>query len=199
MSEKLIRDFLTLWVTIEPIGSLALFVSLTAKMPAQVRNRIALRAVAYSAAVLLGAIVLGQALLAALQISLTSLQIAGGIILFLFGLQMIFGKVAEVESAAIEAGHDPAVFPLAMPSIVGPEAILAVIVLTDNHLYSVPMQAATAGMMLLVLGITFLLLRSAGHVLRVLTTSGAAILERIMGMILTALAVELVLTALKIV
>jgi multiple antibiotic resistance protein len=79
-----------------------------------------------------------------MHIQLISLQIAGGIILFLFGLQMIFGQAATAFCQS-EAGHDIAVFPLAIPSIVGPEAIMVVILLTDNYLYSVATQAITAG------------------------------------------------------
>lgn len=193
--DKLLRDFLTIWVTIEPLSSLALFVAVTARMSSADRNKTALRAVAYSALVLAGAIVVGQWLLAALQVSLTSFQIAGGVVLFLFGLQMIFGKGAGADSAEVEAGRDVAVFPLAIPSIVGPEAILAVILLTDNHLYPVQTQLATAAVMVLVLALTYVLLRFAGPVLKFIGLSGAAILERLMGMLLTGLAVEFIVSA----
>ena len=100
------------------------------------RNSVALRACVYSAGILLGAIVVGQLLLSAVGIRLVSFQLAGGVILFLFGIQMIFGKTSVWIAEQPESGHDVAVFPLAIPSIVGPEAIMAVILLTDNHQYS---------------------------------------------------------------
>jgi multiple antibiotic resistance protein len=129
-----------------------------------------------------------------MNIQLISLQIAGGIILFLFGLQMIFGRTATVFSQP-EAGHDIAVFPLAIPSIVGPEAIMVVILLTDNYLYSVATQAITAGVMLCVLAVTYVLMLLAEHLLRIIGKNGAAILERIMGIILATLSVDLIIDA----
>lgn len=183
-----------IWVTIEPIGTVVLFAALASGLSARERKKIATRAIAYSAIVLLGAILIGQILLAAMNIQLISLQIAGGIILFLFGLQMIFGRAATTFSQS-EAGHDIAVFPLAIPSIVGPEAIMVVILLTDNYLYSVATQAITAGIMLGVLAVTYLLMLLAEHLLRIIGKNGAAILERIMGIILATLSVDLVIDA----
>ena len=186
-----------IWVTIEPIGSLLLFTTITSGMSAVERRKIAMKAIAYSAMILLGAIVGGQLILTAMNIQLISLQVAGGVILFLFGLQMIFSHAAN-GSGGSEAGHDVAVFPLAVPSIVGPEAIMAVIMLTDNHTHSVPTQAMTAAVMLAVLAITCVLMLLADPILRVIGKNGAAILERVMGMVLAALSVELVMDALGI-
>ncbi|MEE7625222.1 MarC family protein [Methylobacter sp. Wu8] len=194
MLNKIIHDALMIWVTIEPIGTVVLFAALASGLSARERRKIATRAIAYSAIVLLGAILIGQILLAAMNIQLISLQIAGGIILFLFGLQMIFGRAATTFSQS-EAGHDIAVFPLAIPSIVGPEAIMVVILLTDNYLYSVATQAITAGIMLGVLAVTYLLMLLAEHLLRIIGKNGAAILERIMGIILATLSVDLVIDA----
>ena len=132
-----------------------------------------------------------------MNIQLISLQVAGGVILFLFGLQMIFSHAAN-RSGGSEAGHDVAVFPLAVPSIVGPEAIMAVIMLTDNHTHTVPTQAMTAAVMRVVLAITCVFMLLADPILRVIGKNGAAILERVMGMGLAALAVELVMDALGI-
>ena len=97
MSEKLIRDFMMLWATIDPIGTLSLFLAVTAAYSAQQRKRIAVRCIAYSAIILLATIIVGQLLLSAMEISLASFQIAGSVILFLFGLQMIFGSASPEE------------------------------------------------------------------------------------------------------
>src|SRR5512147_2996577 len=115
-----------LWATIDPIGTLALFAGVTAPLSASERKKIALKAVIYSGIILMGSIVLGQLILTALGINLISLQIAGGIILLLFGLQMVFGRSFKDSSSGPEAGHDLAVFPLAVPATAGPGAIMAV-------------------------------------------------------------------------
>ncbi len=185
-----------LWSTIDPVGTLALFAALTPGLAAAQRRKIALRATLYSCAILLGSIVIGQVLLSRMGVRLISLQVAGGIILFLFGLQMIFGGMTKASSQKPEAGHDLAVFPLAVPSIASPGAIMAVILLTDNEVYSVPQQLATALVLLAVLAITFAMMLFASAILRVVGNSGAAILVRVMGMVLAALSVELVMAAL---
>ncbi|TRX03008.1 MarC family protein [Candidatus Methylobacter oryzae] len=195
MINKIIYDAIVIWVTIEPIGSVALFAALTAGLSSKERRRTAIMATVYSAIILLCAIVVGQIILTAMGIRLVSLQIAGGIILFLFGLQMVFGRMAATFSQP-EAGHDIAVFPLAIPSIVGPETIMVVILLTDNHLHSIAAQAITAAVMLCILAVTCVLMLLSEHLLRIIGTNGAAILERIMGIILAALSVNLIIDAL---
>lgn len=192
-TEKLIQDALIIWATIDPIGTLAIFTALTGGLDPAQRRRTAIRVVAYSAAVLLGAIVIGQILLGAMGIRLISFQLGGGIVLFLFGLQMIFGSGAA--SGKKEPGHDLAVFPLAIPGTATPGAILAVILLTDNSLYPIPTQAVTAATMLAVLGVTLVLLLLSTQIMRFLGQGGASILTRIMGMILAAFSVELVMNA----
>jgi multiple antibiotic resistance protein len=198
MLEKSLRDAAMLWATIDPVGTLALFAALTVRVPAPERRRMALRATLYAAVVLIGCIVIGQVVLYELGIRLISLQVAGGIVLFLFGLQMIFGSEAKATGAQGESDHDLAVFPLAMPSIAGPGAIMAVIVVTDNDLYTVTQQATTAAVLLAVLVVTYVLMLLSGPILRVIGRNGAAILVRVMGMILAALSVELVMQALGI-
>jgi multiple antibiotic resistance protein len=191
---KIIHDALMIWVTIEPIGTVALFAVLTTRLSPRERRKIATRAMAYSAIILLGAILIGQILLAAMNIQLISLQIAGGIILFLFGLQMIFGQ-AKTAFGQFEPGHDIAIFPLAIPSIVGPEAIMVVILLTDNQLYSVTTQVITAAVTLAILLVTYVLMLLAEHLFRIIGQNGAEILERIMGIILATLSVDLIVDA----
>lgn len=194
MLNKIIHDALMIWVTIEPIGTVVLFAALTSGLSPNERRKTATMAIAYSAIILLGAILIGQIILTAMHIQLISLQIAGGIILFLFGLQMIFGRAVTTFSQS-EAGHDIAVFPLAIPSIVGPEAIMVVILLTDNYLYSITTQAITAGVMLGVLAVTYVLMLLAERLVRIIGKNGAAILERIMGIILATLSVDLIVDA----
>ena len=198
MLKKIIHDALMIWVTIEPIGTVVLFAALTSMLSPKERRKTATQAIAYSAIILLGAIVIGQIILTAMDIQLISLQIAGGIILFLFGLQMIFGRMATAFNQS-ERGHNIAVFPLAIPSIVGPESIMVVILLTDNYKYSISAQAITAVVMLCVLAVTYILMLLAEPLLRFIGKNGAAILERIMGIILAALSVDLIIDALTVI
>jgi multiple antibiotic resistance protein len=119
------------------------------------------------------------------------------LILFVFGLQMVFGWI-EQTGASLEKGRDLAVFPLAVPAIAGPGAITAVILLTDNDVYSVHERTKTAVVLLIVLALTYLLLLLSDVIVRIIGRQGAAILTRVMGIILTALSVEFVLAGLSI-
>ena len=192
---KICKDFATIWTTIDPIGNVAIFAALTASLARAERRRTALRATAYAAVILVVAVVAGQIILDAIGIHLRSLKVAGGIILFLFALQMLFGRL-DAEARAPEPGRDLAVFPLAVPSIAGPGSMMAVILLTDNDVYTVAEQAETGVVLLVVLFLTYLLLLFSDAILRVIGRQGAAILVRVMGIILASLAVEIVLTAL---
>jgi multiple antibiotic resistance protein len=196
MLEKIVRDFMLIWATVDPIGNLALFAGLTASLDRGERQRVARRASIYATVILVVAVVIGQIVLDAMGIRLLSLQVAGGIILFIFALKMLFGTMDQDASA--EPGRDIAVFPIAVPAIAGPGAIMGVILLTDNDVYTVPQQAQTAVVLLVVLALNYLLLRMSDNVLRVIGRQGAAILVRVMGILLAALSVELVLKALSI-
>jgi len=197
MLEKIIRDFMTIWTTVDPITNLALFASLTVAMHRSERRRIAWRASVYAAIILVVAVVIGQILLDAMGIRLRSLQVAGGCILFVFGLQMVFGWIDQ-SGASVEKGRDLAVFPLAVPAIAGPGAITAIILLTDNDVFSVPERAQTGVVLLVVLALNYILLLLSDRILRIIGQQGAAVLTRVMGIILTALSVEFVLTGLSI-
>jgi multiple antibiotic resistance protein len=193
---KISKDFATIWTTIDPIGNVAIFAGLTASLTRAERRRTALRATLYATVILVVAVVAGQIILDAIGIHLHSLKVAGGIILFLFGLQMLFGRVDAKQPGAPEPGRDLAVFPLAVPSIAGPGAMMAVILLTDNDVYTVAEQAQTGVVLLVVLLLTYILLLFSDAILRVIGRHGAAILVRVMGIILCSLAVEIVLTTL---
>jgi multiple antibiotic resistance protein len=195
---KISKDFATLWTTIDPIGNVALFAGLTAALTRSERHRTALKAVFYATIILVAAGTVGQVILDAIGIHMHSLKVAGGIILFLFGVQMLFGKMdAKTErSPSPEEGRDLAVFPLAVPSIAGPGAMMAVIVLTDNDVYTVPQRIETGVVLVVVLFITYILLLCSDGILRVIGRQGASVLVRVMGLILCSLAVEIVLTAL---
>jgi multiple antibiotic resistance protein len=196
MASKILRDALILLTTIDPVGTILVFASVSARLEPQVRSALAGRAIVIAAATLLGFLALGQLALGAMHVSLYSFQLAGGLFLLLFGIQMTFGDIMRHASLENETGRDPAVFPLAIPAIASPGALLAVVVLTDNTIYSVGSQLLTAGVLLLILGVTYVGMRWAGTFVRLLGRSGGAALIRILGMILAALAVEMAIQAL---
>ena len=191
--QQLIHDFILLFAVIDPIGTLLLFLSITGGYSSRDRKNIALRASLYSGGILLLFVVVGQILLTAMGIRLVSFQIAGGIILFLFGLKMIFGEDVSHSHDRAEPGHDIAVFPLAIPSMASPGALTAVVILTDNRKFSIDDQVVTSLILVSVIVITYLLLLAANFIHKWLGDSGSAILIRVMGMILGALAVEIVI------
>ncbi|MDP0560976.1 MAG: MarC family protein [Candidatus Endonucleobacter sp. (ex Gigantidas childressi)] len=192
--EKLIKDLIILWSTIDPVGTLALFTALTAKLTPTQRYKTAIKATCYAFLILFSALMIGQVLLKAMDIQMISLQLAGGVILFLFGLQMIFTNPAYTSDGE-EPGHELAVFPLAIPSIASPGAIMAVIVSSDNQVYDITQQAMTTGVLFFVLLTTCCLMLLSNSIFRVLGHNGSAIIVRVMGMILAALSVEMIMTA----
>lgn len=196
MTQKFLRDAVILMATINPVEVLCIFIAISEGMSPEAARRAALRAVLFAAGVLLGFLVLGQVVLDVMEISMASFQIAGGVVLFLFGIRMIFEHRVGGAPDHAESGHDVAVFPLAMPTIACPGSILAVVMLTDNDIYPPTTQAMTGLIMLAILAVTFVTLAASQRIYRLLGKSGAAILIRIMGLMLAALAVEEVLKGL---
>ncbi|MFC7292496.1 MarC family protein [Hirschia litorea] len=191
---SLYRDLITLFVVIDPIGTIPIFIAVTAGMTAESRPKVALVGVLIAAVVLYFFLALGQLVFEALGLALGSFQIAGGIILFLFALQMVFGdSKPEEELAKAKTISQSAVFPLAMPSIASPGAIMTVIILTENQGNSILEQTVTAGLLLGVLIFTFVLLLLANPILKIIGTSGASVISRVMGMILSTVAVDAIL------
>ena len=162
---------------------------------------IATRAVLVSAAILLAFLFGGHVLLKALGIPLPSFQIAGGIVLFLFALTMIFGPSKEEQQkedttvSALDKAKSVAVFPLAIPSIASPGAMLGVVLLNDTEKLQWENTLLDVLVILLVLGATLVFMYSAKQILRVIGESGANVLSRIMGLILAAVAVDSILNA----
>jgi multiple antibiotic resistance protein len=199
---ELLREFVTLFVVIDPIGTLPIFGFATQGVPAARHRAIALRGVLVAGGVLIFFLVAGQIVLEAVGISLASFRIAGGLVLFLFALTMIFGEskpeaeLAEAADMPGGAAMERAIFPLAMPSIASPGAMLAVVVLTDNDRYNLAEQAVTLGLLIVVLSITLGLLMAASWLNRHLGPSGSSVISRVMGIILAAVAVDAVLNAL---
>lgn len=137
-------------------------------------------------------------MLRAMGVPLLAFQIAGGIVLFLFALTMIFGESKpEGETKLLRSVQDTAVFPLATPSIASPGAMMAVVLLTENETHTLLDQVSTAVIMLLVVLISFGTMLMAGTISRIIGSGGASIVSRIMGMILASIAAANVLEGLN--
>ena len=191
---ELFFDFVTLWVTVDPIGTVPLYLSVTKDMSTAARKRAAMRATIIAFFLLAGFLYLGQYLLEVMRIELLSFQIAGGIVLFLFALTMIFEKTSG-QAAPSDEGHDVAVFPLAMPSIATPGALLSVVVLTDNNTHNFLQETITCAVMVLVLVVTLIFMLLSDRIIGLIGRAGANVLSRVMGMILAAVAVQMVYSA----
>jgi multiple antibiotic resistance protein len=192
--DELLCDFVTLWVTVDPLGTVPLYLSVTKDMTAAARKRAAVRATIIAFLLLAGFLYLGQYVLEEMRIEMLSFQIAGGIVLFLFALTMIFEKSSGY-SAPTDGGHDVAIFLLAMPSIATPGALLSVVVLTDNNTHNILQQTATCVVMGSVLFLTLVLMLLGDRLIGLIGRSGASVLSRVMGMILAAVAVQMVYSA----
>lgn len=132
--DDLIRQFVLLWTVIDPVGTVPVFLVVIARENHVEQRRIAVVATGVAAAALLFFVVVGELLLEAMAIPLSAFQIAGGIVLFLFALTMIFGdSKPEEEISLVRRGMNTAVFPLAIPSIASPGAMMAAVMLTDNN------------------------------------------------------------------
>ena len=151
-----------------------------------------------SALILTFFVVAGEIVLTAIEIPLAAFQIAGGIVLFLFALTMIFGdSKPEEEIQMLSKVSETAVFPLAVPSLASPGAMLAAVLLTENSRYSLLEQTITTVSMLCVLLVAMVLMLAASMVHRLIGDSGASIISRVMGLILASVAVSNVLAGIK--
>ncbi|MFD1508726.1 MarC family protein [Lacimonas salitolerans] len=193
-----ITAFVTLFVIIDPIGLTPLFVALTQGMTARARRAIALRACIIAALILCLFAAFGEAVLGFVGISMPAFRIAGGVLLFLTALDMLFERRTKRREgqADEDEGPDPSVFPLAIPLIAGPGAIASVILLSGQN-PGIEGLAATLGVMLAVLAIVLVLFLGAGLLERALGKTGINVVTRLLGMLLAALSVQFVLDGLR--
>ena len=194
----LVATFIFFFAVIDPIGTVPVFIAVTSQYEEHEKRKIAVTATAVSAMILLFFIVAGEAILTAIDIPLSAFQIAGGIVLFLFALSMIFGDSKPEQEVELAKSHsETAIFPLAVPSIASPGAMLAAVLLTENNKFNLWEQAQTSLMMLSVLLITLLLMFAASWIYRLIGSSGASIISRVMGLILASVATASVLDGIR--
>jgi len=193
----LISAFVTLFVVIDPIGLSPLFMAMTSGMDPRHRRRIAVRSCVIAIGILLAFGLFGEALLGFVGISMAAFKIAGGILLFLTALDMLFERrqSRREDQADDDTGSDPSVFPLALPLIAGPGAIATMILLAGNADWLG--FAAVSGVMIAVVALVFVLFLAAPVFERVLGKTGINIVSRLLGMLLAALSVQFVLDGLR--
>lgn len=191
-----ITAFATLFVIIDPIGLAPLFAALTQGMETRARRAIAIRSCVVAFGILLLFGIAGEALLGFVGISMAAFRIAGGALLFLTALDMLFERRQERRDGQAEQRPDPSVFPLAVPLIAGPGSIATMILLAGETAGDPAMTAGIFGVMGAVIAITFLLFLAGGLIERGLGRTGINIVTRLLGMLLAALAVQFILTGL---
>ena len=202
MTELFISAFVTFFVVIDPPGCAPIFASLTQGATAVHRRTMALKSVLIAAAILLFFAVLGEALLTKLGVSLHAFKIAGGIMLFLIALEMVFEKRQERRSNRAEEVkrdeevEDISVFPMGIPMIAGPGSIAAVMLLmarNEGLAATFTVLGALAANLVLVL----LALLAAGPLMRLVGHKVEGMVTRLLGVILAALAVQFVLDGIE--
>ncbi|MEX5729177.1 multiple antibiotic resistance protein [Rhodovulum iodosum] len=192
-----ISAFVTLFVIVDPIGLAPLFVAITQGMPGPERRAIALRAAAIAVGLLTLFGVFGESVLALVGISMPAFRIAGGLLLFLTALEMLFERrTKRREDQAHDDRPDPSVFPLATPLIAGPGAMATMILLTGQVGRDPLAMLLIHLAMLAVVGIVLVLFLAAGPLERALGRTGTNVVTRLLGMLLAALSVQFVLDGL---
>ncbi|MGC1380828.1 MAG: MarC family protein [Candidatus Baltobacteraceae bacterium] len=193
--------FATAFTIIDPIGMIPLTIGATSRVSPQRRKQIVDQAVIVAAAVILFMGVVGRIILDYLGITLPAFTIAGGVLLFLIAIDMLFGrptgaKRTEAEEKEAAASENPAVFPLAVPMIAGPGTIATVLLLVNVSRGDRLDLAIVAAAYAVALFVTWLCMRGSTLLLRVMGTTGIHVISRLLGIILAALAVQFVLNGL---
>ncbi|RYE01809.1 MAG: NAAT family transporter [Sphingomonadales bacterium] len=201
MIELFVSSFITFFVVIDPPGCAPIFAGLTAGTTAAHRRAMAVRAVFVAALILFGFALFGEALLLGLGISLNAFKIAGGIMLFLIALEMVFEKRTErredrAEKVKATEATDISVFPMAMPMIAGPGSIATVMLLMSQN-SGIETAAVVLGAMFAILVLTLVALLAAGPLMRLVGAKIEAVISRLLGVLLGALATQFVIDGIR--
>ena len=202
MIELLFDTFIILFVVVDPIGLAPMFAALTrddtpAAAPAE------LRGVLIAGGILVTFVIVGDALLRALGIGVPAFQIAGGVLLFLLAVDMLFARhsglrsTTEREQREAEHRKDISVFPLAIPLIAGPGALTTVLLMVSEQGDNPAVIGATLVVVILVLAIALGSLLLSGRLLRLIGETGANVISRVLGVVLAELAAQYILDGLQ--
>ena len=191
MLGRLAETVVTLFVVLDPIGSVPIFLNATARVEPADRKKVALIAVLVGSIVLMLFLYLGQYLLEEMHIGIPAFRIAGAMVLFLFALHMIFsGHHDAATPETTRTAGEIAVFPVAMPGIASPGALCAVVLLTDNNRFSFLEETVTAGLTLAIMLVVLVALLAASRINRLLGNAGISVVTQIMGLILASFSVQ---------
>lgn len=203
MIELLFDTFIILFVVVDPIGLAPMFAALTRDDTPRQRRRLALRGVLIAGGILVTFVIVGDALLRALGIGVPAFQIAGGVLLFLLAVDMLFARhsglrsTTEREQREAAQRKDISVFPLAIPLIAGPGALTTVLLMVGEQGDNPAVIGATLVVVILVLAIALGSLLLSGRLLRLIGETGANVVSRVLGVILAALAAQYILDGLQ--
>lgn len=196
MLETALTSFTTFFATVGPVEAAVLFATLAPRMEREKRRAIAVRATLIATIILATFTLLGGPLLTQLGVSLAALQTAGGIVLLMIALEMIFArpdgalKLSPLEGEEAHSRDDMAVFPLATPLLAGPGAMSAGILLAANAGHRALELATVTAALLAVMAITLVLLTAAQEFSRAISLTGQRVLVRVFGILLSAIAVQ---------
>ncbi|HKH09652.1 MAG TPA: MarC family protein [Rubrobacter sp.] len=201
MREFVFNSFVTLLVVVDPLGLAPIFAALTRGYSARRKRETAIRGTLLGTAILLIFALVGDVLLSALGIGIPAFRIAGGMLLFLLSLDMVFASPEGLRSRTVREQEeddyvqDVSVFPLAIPLVAGPGAITTVLLYTGER--SPAELGIFVGVLLLVLLLTLVSLLLAPRVMGLFGETGANVLSRVLGVLLAALAVQFVLDGIQ--
>jgi len=203
MTNTYLNAFVSLFVVIDPVALVPIFMGLTQKMTTHQRIMSAHKACWISAILLFVFAYGGEGLLNVLGITQPAFQIAGGFLLMIAAVEMVIAHHTGMTTTTVHetkeasTSGDITVFPLAIPLISGPGALTAVILLAQEAGNSLMDQAALGGIILAVVAITFLFLRAAPFIQKILGITGSNVLTRVFGIILTALAAQFMISGIR--
>ncbi len=193
MDHSFLSALVLLLLVLDPFGSLPVFVSVMRQVAPERRARVALRESALAFGVLVGFMLTGQAFLALMRLSERSLEVAGGVILLIIAMRMIFASGGEIY-AADGQGREPLIFPLAVPLLAGPSAMATVLLLASRQ----PERLlAWIGALTVAMVVSAVVLLGADRIRQWIGSSMVSAIEKLMGLVLTAIAVEMILAGLK--
>ena len=193
MEHSFLSAFVLLLLVLDPFGSLPIFISVMGGVDPQRRRRVALRELAVAFFVLVAFMVFGRQFLYVMRLSDQSLEVAGGVILMIIAMRMIISGAAK-DFAPDATAPEPLIFPLAVPMLAGPSAMATVLLLASRQPHRL-MEWIVA--LLMAMAATGVALISADRIHRWLGDSMVLAMEKLMGLVLTAMAVEMVLAGLK--
>ncbi|MFZ8886081.1 MAG: MarC family protein [Steroidobacteraceae bacterium] len=202
MIDELIKFFVLLFVVVEPITLAPVFASLTQGADDAYRRRMSFKAILISLIVLVVCALAGGRFIQLMGISIDAFRIAGGAMLFLISLEMVFAresgtKTTQEEKAEVQQRADISVFPLAFPFIAGPGALATVLLTFSTTGDNWQLTLGLLGVIAVVLAITLVVLLLTPFINRVMGVTGAHVVSRLTGVVLAALAVQFILNGLR--